>query len=430
MNPKSARPKPASQIPPATLVQDRAGTPLPRRAFLAAVATSALALPFARLGDAAEAPKDLTADERILSLIESHRPSRLTRLPADFRARVGAAHVAGKYCLTQRPFLLEGAEKLLELGTQLGKFWFIPDGIANSYPFHSQWGRYRNFVELAKSDYFQRLFALPFSTLLLEAHSPAEHNWRKPGQGADFYEAITQEFHELTAHLYQTYRDRALTLVLQHWEGDWLLRGAGEKWNPPPADWRERCERMQRWLAARQAGVSRARAKFGPGAKCVVAHAAEVNRVADAWKNIPTMTEHVLPGVELDLVSYSAYDGLSSPLTLWKCIAEIRRRARTGPLFGQGAVYVGEIGVPENDQPQRIAERFDEWMGAMLAADVRFIAHWELYCNEFAGKPATKPPTPVTDPKLVRGFWLVKPDGSLSEGGQYFQSLWQRAARS
>jgi hypothetical protein len=239
---------------------------------------------------------------------------------------------------------------------------------------------------------------------------------------------VTREFHDLTAHFYRKYRDRALTIVLQHWEGDWMLRGSGKSWNPPPTDWRERCDRMQRWLAARQAGVTKARVEHGCGAKCRVAHAAEVNRVTDLWRDIPTMTEHVLPGVELDLVSYSAYDSLGDPVKFWDAIAEIRRHARTGPLFGKGAVYVGEVGIPENDKPENLAERWDQLMGVMLAARVHYVAHWELYCNEFAGKPAQPPKTPVTDPKLMRGFWLVKPDGALSESGKYFTALWQQTA--
>lgn len=366
--------------------------------------------------------------ERILKLINANRPIRLKQLPRDFRARVGAAHVAGKYHLTSKPFLIEGAEKLLELGTRLGKFWFMPGSGPREYPFNSAWGRYATFVELAKSDYFQQLFALPFETIILEAQSPAEHRWQRPGLGDGFYEAVTREFYDLAAHFYRTYRDRPLTVVLQHWEGDWMLRGSGKLWDPPPDGWRERCERMRRWLAARQAGVTQARAEHGRGAKCRVAHAAEVNRVADLWRGIPTMTEHVLPGVELDLVSYSAYDSLTDPLRFWDAIAEIRRHARTGPLFGKGAVYVGEVGIPENEKPEDLAGRWDQLMGVMLAARVLYVAHWELYCNEFAGKPAQPPTTPVTDPKLMRGFWLVKPDGSLSESGKYFAALWKRAA--
>jgi len=417
----------------AGLLQSRQ-RPLSRRAFLALA--GGVPAGFAWLAGARAAvsvpagpPQQSPAERaRILDLIEAHRPSRLSRLPPGFCDQVGAAHVGGKYHLTTHPFLLEGGRKLIELGSRLGKFWFMPDNPAQSYPYQSTWGKYASFVELARSDYFERLFHLPFTTILLEAHAPLEARWRNPGLKQEFYDAITKAFYELTAHLYRAFHDRAVTFVLQHWEGDWLLRGSGQKWDPPPEDWRARCDRMARWLAARQAGVSRARREFGVKARCKVAHAAEVNRVADAWKNIPTMTRHVLPRVELDLVSYSAYDAQEGgPLHFWNCIEEIRRHARTGPLFGAEAVYVGEFGIPENDQPRQITERLDEWMGVMLAARVHFMAYWQLYCNEFAGKPQTPPRTPVTDPRLVRGFWLVKPDGSLSESGRYFSGLWRRA---
>jgi len=399
-----------------------------RRTFLKAAAGS-IAIPALLKPSLAAQPALSAAEtERIREQIDSHRPSRLKKLPSSFTARVGAAHVAGKYHLTTKPFLLEGAEKLLELGTRLGKFWFMPHGAAHDYPFNSHWSEYRNFVELAKSEYFTSVFALPLSTIFLEAHSPVEQRWRSGGNGPDFYARVTEEFYDLAAHLYRTCHERPITFILQHWEGDWFVRGrGGELWNPPPPDWRELCQRMVKWLSARQAGVAKARAEFGPTSKCRVAHATEVNRVLDFWNGVPTLLEHVLPNVELDLVSYSAYDGLKDGVTLWRCIEEIRKRARTGALFGPGAVCVGEIGRPENEHPEQIAEHWDEWLGAAFAASALYVAHWELYCNEPSklGKEA-KPP--LTDPAQLRGFWLVKPDGSLSVSGKYLAGLWKRAA--
>lgn len=395
-----------------------------RRRFLRTTAASASLLALApaiapRASASEPAASQAAADDKLRELIDAHRPSQLKRLPADFNARVGAAHVAGKYHLSDKPFLIEGAEKLLALGTRLGKFWFMPSGAARDYPFNSRWGRHATLTDLARSEYFQQLFALPFDTFILEAPLPSEN-----------LPKVTEDFYDLTAHLYHVFRDRTVTVIIQHWEGDWLLRGrGGEKWDPPPADWRQRCERMVQQLAARQEGIAKARAEHGKSAKCRVAHAAEVNRVADLWKGIPTMTEHVLPGVELDLVSYSCYDGMKDGVTLWKCIAEIKKHARTTGLFGKNSVYVGEIGIPENEQPERVAERWDEWLGAMLAAEVPSIAMWELYCNELNPKLKPPPTVPVKNLSDVRGFWLVRPDGSLSETGKFFRNLWRRAAQ-
>lgn len=396
-----------------------------RRAFL-----GSLPLLAAAAARAADAPAG-SADAAILARIEANRPSRLARLPADFRERFGSAHVNGRYRLTDQPFLIEGARRLLDLGTRLGKFWFEADHPARSYAFNSRWGVYRTLTELAQSDYVRQVFELPFSTIVLEASSKVEDGWMRKNPPPGLHDAIAQEYRELAAHLYRTYRDRPVTFVLQNWEGDWLLRGSDPKFNPPPADWRERCDRMRRWFAARQKGVELARAEHAAGAKCVVAHAAEVNRVADAWKGIPTVTRDVLSGVEVDLVSYSAYDGIrrdGDPLLFWRCIEEIRAHTRTGPLYGPGAVAIGEFGIPENVDRERIAERYDRMLGVMLAAKVRYAAHWQLYCNELVAGAKVSGREPVRDPAQVRGFWLVRPDGSLSEGGRWFSDLWKRAA--
>lgn len=406
---------------------------LNRRAFLKNVAATTGALVFPQIliraaqQDKSDSPGS-AEDDAIRERIEAHRPSRLKALPSDFNARVGATHTGGKYHFTGKPFLLEGAEKLLELGTRLGKFWFIPDRINVSYPFNSVWPECQTLTDLAGTDYFQQLFQLPFRTLILEAHCRRETAWRTATDLAPLLANVTEQFHDLTAFLYKQFRDRAVTIILQHWEGDWLLRGrGGETWENPPANWRAQCERMQRWLAARQAGVSRARANHGAGAKCRVGHAAEVNRVADLWKNIPTMTQYVLPEVELDLVSYSAYDSMNDAVRLWKCIGEIRKHARSTGAFGTETVFVGEIGFPENER-KNVTERWDQAMGAMLAAKMPYIAMWELYCNELNPKIDPPPRVPVKNSEEMRGFWLVRPDGELSEAGKYFTALWRRSS--
>ena len=411
-----------------------------RREFIRQLSLAALAAPMAvHTLRASPVPDAISEeDQSLLDLINANRPSRLAQMPADFNARFGATHSDGKYFLTRKPFLIEGAEKILELGARLGKFWFALDASKKFYSFNSHWPECQSLVELAQTEYFQAVWNMPFQTIMLTTTTPSEHGWRHPNLGKDFYDRITEDYYKLAAHFYERFRDRDITVILQNWEGDWMLRGIGKQWNPPDSDWQERCEQMKRWIAARQAGVNQARAEFAKNSKCVVALCVEVNRVADAWKGIPTVTRNVLPSVEVDLVSYSAYDGINSgdPILFWKCLKEIQKYARTGPLFGPAAVAVGEYGVAENDRQgdkkekqsaARIRERYDQMLGVMLMLNVRYAAMWELYCNEIVGRPASPPTTPVTDPELLRGFWLVKPDGSLSVAGKYFSELWQRA---
>jgi hypothetical protein len=392
-----------------------------RRGFLKSVSAALLAVTPRQLL-AAEAEEDA----RISQLIDAHRPSRLASLPKDLPDRIGATHVDGKYHLTDKPFLIEGAEKLLELGTRVGKFWFIPHSVLRDYRFNSQWPKCKTLVELARTEYFEQLFALPFLTIILEAHGNSDDGW-KADHSERFYEAVTNEFYELALHLFKKFAERKVTFVLQHWEGDWLLRGrGGEKWDPPPANWQKLCEQMQKWLAARQSGVTKARQEMAGRCKCQIYHAAEVNRVTDAWKEIPTMVRHVLPRVELDMVSYSSYDALRDPLTLWRCLTEIKKQARRTSASPKDNVYIGEIGIPENEQPNRIREKWDDWLAVALAFQVPYVVQWELYCNELNPKLRPAPKLPVKASNEVRGFWLVRPDGSLSQSGQYFKELWGR----
>lgn len=347
-------------------------------------------------------------------------------VPADaefYRDWLGTTLVEGQYYLTDRPNLLEGAERMLALGTWVGKFWFEPHRAARDYPWHSRWPEMRTLRDLAGSDYWRAVFALPFRTLFLETHSPAESAWNAD-HGPDYYARVGAEWEELVRFLYAEHGDKPLTIVLQNWEGDWQLRGLGVLWDVPPADWRQRCARYARRLAARQGAVTRVRAAH-PGARLRVLHAAEVNRVADQWRGIPTLTEHVLPAVELDLVSYSCYDAMDDGSTLTRAIDTIRRFARTTGPLGAGAVCLGEIGIPEMAKPARIAERWSELLAAARAARVWWVVQWALYCNESDNRPEPQPKPPVTDPRRLQGFWLVRPDGSLSETGRYFRSVWR-----
>jgi len=365
-----------------------------------------------------------SANAEVRRLIETHRPSRRSGSRPPYRDVIGTTLVDGKYFLTSKPNLIEGAEKMLELGTRVGKFWFEPGRAARDNPWNSDWPAMATLRDLAASPYWQSVFRLPFTTLMLIAHSPNERGWNADHPPA-YYERITTDWAEWVGYLYETLGERPLTIILQNWEGDWQLRGTGVLWETPPADWQDRCARYARRLAARQEGVNRARAAAPAGSRLRVGHAAEVNRVADGWKGIPTMAEHVLPLVEVDLVSYSCYDAMENGPTLVRGIETIRRFARTGPLFGPGAVYLGEIGIPENVRPEQITERWDELIGAALAARVLYIAQWQLYCNELDPRTAPHPVPPIRDPQHLRGFWLIRPDGSLSETGVYFRQLWR-----
>jgi hypothetical protein len=49
-----------------------------------------------------------------------------------------------------------------------------------------------------------------------------------------------------------------------------------------------------------------------------------------------------------------------------------------------------------------------------------YIVYWQLYCNELEDR---KQLLPVHSNDAVRGFWLIRPDGSKAWAWEYFYGL-------
>lgn len=340
----------------------------------------------------------------------------------DVRDVLGVTHVVGRYALTEKDFLNEGADQVLALGSRVIKLWFYPgqgEPPQKMYPFHSDWPVVTDLVSCAKTPYFQAVFAKPFTTYILTTARPdrPQGYWRDGMTAAD-EAAETQAFSELTKHFLTTYRGTGKTFILQHWEGDWLVRGhTDSKQDPTPKD----LANMVRWLNARQAGVIQAREQVGEhGVK--VYHAAEVNRVHDAMvAGRPTVINRVIPQTRVDLVSYSAYDTSNdhrdNPQVFRAALDFIAQHAPGG----KASVYVGEFGSPENESPPAVVEKtITDTVQTALDWGCRYVVYWELYCNE-RKDPAT--PVPVKRNDQMRGFWLIRPDGSKSWAWDYFYGI-------
>jgi hypothetical protein len=372
----------------------------------------------------------LTSPEEIKKRVNGARPLLGGKIPADLKDCLGATHYDGHYHLTDKPFLIEGAEAIHRLGMNVAKFWLREDDLPG-YGYNSDWSpalKSGRLVDVLKHKDYVDALALPFSTVFLEVF-PLAGNKQTFFSGDNTFADEEDQFHEVTAYLLKTYGDRDITFILQHWEGDWMLRREeGGTWGKvPPEEVKRRCDAFIRWLGARQRGVEKARTEAG-ASKCKAYHAAEVNRVWDGTKGLPTLTTHVLPHVTLDLVSWSSYDGMSKVEDTWQGIELIRQHMRPSPTFGKNAVFVGEIGKPENEAKESdIIEWWDRAMGVMLAMDIPWIVHWELYCNE--PKDGTKSDRRPRKAEEMRGFWLLRPNGSLSHAGRYFSALLQNAGK-
>ena len=124
----------------------------------------------------------------------------------------------------------------------------------------------------------RQFFKKPFTTFVLTTYAikpgGGTYNWRD-GVSNDEYREEEAQFYDLTRYLLKTYRGTGKTFVLQHWEGDWSVRGStSRKEEDDPTD--IPIAGMIRWLEARQTGVERARKEM-PDSDVKVYHACEVN---------------------------------------------------------------------------------------------------------------------------------------------------------
>ncbi len=389
----------------------------------------------------------LTPKEDVLAAVKKFRPSQGGAIaPEQLRSILGTTHVAGRYALTDEPYLIEGARAVRErLGYRHLKLWFYnPE---NLYHWHSDWNLPDDYslAQLAAHPYYRAAFDFPFESFTLEVfftrkgqRQPRPKGWMIPPD-LDFGHE-EKEICELGVHLLETYRDREVTFILQNWEGDWMMREfPGAEWTDPakrPDDCDLRVETFLRWTKARQAGVDCARARV-PDSKCRIVHAVEVNRVFDALRGAPTVVSHVLPHVDIDRVAWSAYDGMNrgpegtgdaSAVGTWQGFDIIKHHARTRERDARGRpqVMIGEFGLSEMTRPpdHDLDDILEGALAAGLAQGCRLMHYWELYCNE----PDDQSLKDRAIPRNLRedelhGLWLIKPDGSPGLAGRYFAKL-------
>lgn len=371
------------------------------------------------------------SDQQILELINKSRPSKGGAVPADLKNRLGATHMDGQYCFTNEPYIIEGAKKMHELGYGILKLWFAKgNGNAGGYKYNSDWKLTKTMTlkDLAQHPYYSEVFDMPFKVFALNINDGFAN--ASTDDQTQTLTRVENEFYDLTKFLLEKYKKRDVTFILEMWEGDWTLRGGTQpsaKWKEVgvPADAPVRVKNMIDWVTARQKGVDRARAEIKKS-KCLVYNAIEVNRVFDGLEGIPTLTTSVLPKVKVDMVSWSSYDGRTADgLLMYKGIDIIRQNlVPTAYMKGKKVVFIGEVGRPENIENQTresIREFWDLNMGVYLAQNIPYIIQWELYCNEPKVGPRTQDRNKTNDE--LRGFWLIRPDGTKSWAQEYFEEL-------
>ena len=341
---------------------------------------------------------------------------------------IGSSHVIPRYYFGEEDCLNQGANVLLEMGSEVIKIWYY-NGIETPdimYPWNSSWSTgATSLLDGLNNTHYTELFEKPFKTFVLNVASfvsPNAYYWKASLNQAQI-DQEEEEFYEFTLALLEKYEGTGKTFILQHHEGDWHVRGHTDaSIDPEP----EALDRMTEWLNARQRGVSRAREETA-AQDVYVYHAAEINVVVLSMSGKPNMVNKVLPFTNLDLVSYSCYDAClksaedSNSTLLKNAVDYIKRMMPDSESFGNDNVYLGEYGVPENHySAAQIEAVMKNTVEVGLDEKCPYIIYWQLYCNELKN-PDAKLPVKLNED--MRGFWLVKPDGTKSWHYDYLKEM-------
>ena len=339
----------------------------------------------------------------------------------------GVSHINGTYRFTNNNYLLEGAQKISDLGSS-SIFIYLTPWFRGEYPdeANTNWPASdpADLQGLAQSGPFDQVFHLPFKTIVMTAFTFANADQVQGiAQAQSRLSAEENEFYQLTKYLYSHFSGSGKTFVLKNWESDGFAAFLGNTTGDIPQNV---VDDLTAWLSARQRGVTRARNE-AHDSSVLVLNGAEVNRVLDFTQNgLKRVINAVIPQVNADMLTYSSYDAMvygsdvqSVQQSLGQALQTIEKFAPDPQGMGNRRILISEYGLFENEQPGD-TWRADAVLSTAKSAGLYGAFLWNLYDNECKLNGQYAPvATAQGDPQRptngdCRGLWIIRPDGTTS----------------
>ncbi len=381
----------------------------------------------------------------VLVLVPAFPGDSATAEDVPIAEMVGINHVGGRYNFTEKPFLREGAERIVELGSRTIKLWLNSRPETN-YAFNSDWDAYRDDVEsvtdLVRTPYYRDVLEMPFTTFYLMT-TEFRHPDILTGLTDHERRTVYDEIFELTEYLLNEYQGTGKTFVLKNWESDNHIR----LFELPEEKWRQPIDGMIDWVNTRQRAVSDARETVGMDGVAVY-HAFEVVRIP-VRRNFghPTTLEAVVPYTNCDLYSYSNWAHNRRPGNQGLLIELLDYIAAITPpseVFGHRNIFLGEWGTyevafmepnrPDLEGDTRVHDARSDRMqrevvmrnlDLALGWGVRSALYWQLYCNGLRSGVTIEDRTQPASEEELRGVWLIRPGSERLGIAPSYTSTWQ-----
>jgi hypothetical protein len=349
----------------------------------------------------------------------------------------GVSHINGTYRFTDNNYLLEGAQKISDLGSS-SIFIYLTPWFRGEYPdeANANWPASdpADLQGLAQTGPYDQVFHLPFKTIVMTAFTFANADQVQGiAQAQARLSAEENEFYQLTKYLYSHFTGSGKTFVLKNWETDGFAAFLGNTTGDIPQNV---VDDLTAWLSARQRGVTRARNE-AHDSSVLVLNGAEVNRVLDYAQNgLKRVIDAVIPQVNADMLTYSSYDAMVYgnnaqwiQQNLTQALQTIEKFAPDPQKLGNRRILISEYGLFENEQPGD-TWRADAVLSIAKSAGLYGAFLWNVYDNECKLNGQYLPvATAPGDPRRptnaeCRGLWIIRPDGTTSGVLDVIKKYW------
>jgi hypothetical protein len=302
-----------------------------------------------------------------------------------YNVRVGTQTFAGLYQFTTNTLLVETAQAIRAMGSDILKFYLGGTDFKRQYRITLP-AAVTNLTSLARDEpSCRQVLDMPFRHYVIWTYCFTP-GWWSDGFSAQERSREYAELHAFTSYLLTNFSGTGKTFYLGHWEGDWyLLPNYNTTTNPTATA----LQGMRDWLNTRQQAVDDAK-QATPHSRVQVYLYTEANRVLDARQGQPANNQRVINYVvpyvtNLDFVSWSSYDGQNlSTQELRETLDYMEAMLPTnkaGVIAGK-RIFVGEYGwggslsISAQEPPTRAyLKRLIDW-------GCPFALFWQIYNNE------------------------------------------------
>lgn len=328
--------------------------------------------------------------------------------------------VGSKYKFTNETMLIETAKEIQKMGSNLLKFSMHPRYCTENYGLPKN-EAITSLTKLAKLEpSVKKVLNMGFKYYHIWTYGFSQYSPEPEGEKDDtsqikfingfdkkYEDALYDEMYDFATYLLNTYNNTGKVFYLGNWEGDWHLRSDYERDKPVNP---KTLKGMIKWAKVRQKAIDDAK-KDTQHNNVELYHYIEVNLVKIALENPEhkVVANSVLPKVNPDYVSYSAYDATNP----YKTEAKLNRKLKESLNFLESQLspkpdlpegkrmWIGEYGNPSAKYDDASQNQRSIWtIKAGLEWGSPYILYWEMYNNEI--KPKTGEQV---------GYWLITDEG-------------------